>query len=340
MFKTLNARSLKERLNERPRILITMHRGPDGDAIGSSLGFAHFLKKLGITSKVVAPDEYPNFLKWLPGTEEVIIYENDHEKADQAVSDSDLIFCLDFNHPDRLSHFKESVIRSGKPILVIDHHRDPDPFADEYYIDSNASSTAELVYRLVAEMKETALLDKNSALCLYTGLVTDTGSFRFSSVTPGVLRIASDLLERGVDHTVIYDKIYDNSTLDRLRLKGYALYEKTVLIENTGAAYIYLSERDLDRFNYHRGDTEGLVNYALSLEGVNVAGFFYERDGYIKISLRSKGDIDVNLIASTYFLGGGHKNAAGGRSNDSLEETIAQFVRVAKSGFKITSVDE
>jgi phosphoesterase RecJ-like protein len=335
MLNKVDPRELKKLLEQKPRVLITMHKGPDGDAIGSSLGLYHFLKQKGIDAVVVAPDNFPKFLKWLPGSDHIIDCDHYPHKAEKAIKECDLIFCLDFNHPSRLGAFQEMVLKSDKPKYVIDHHQDPDDFADHYFVDSNASSTAEMIYRLAAEMEETALLDADSAICLYTGLVTDTGSFRFSSVTPEVMQIAANLMSTGIDHVRVYNEIYDNSTLDQLKLKGFALSEKTVVVGNTGAAYISLSEEELERFNYHSGDTEGLVNYALSIEGIHVAGFFYERDGYIKLSLRSKGKVEVNKIAGALFQGGGHKMAAGGRSDLSLAETVAKFVAVAEAGFQI-----
>jgi len=338
MLNKVDPVALKKLLDKKPKVLITMHKGPDGDAIGSSLGFYHFLKKQGIDSVVVAPDNFPKFLKWLPGCDRIIDCDHYPHKAEKAIKACDLIFCLDFNHPSRLGAFEEMVRKSDKPKYVIDHHQDPDSFADQYYVDSDASSTAEMIYRLAAEMEETALIDADSAICLYTGLVTDTGSFRFSSVTPEVMQIAANLMSTGIDHVQVYNQVYDNSTLDQLKLKGYALSEKTVVVGNTGAAYISLTEEELERFNYRSGDTEGLVNYALSIEGIHVAGFFYERDGYIKLSLRSKGKIEVNKIAGALFQGGGHKMAAGGRSDLSLDETIAKFVDVAEAGFQIEAV--
>lgn len=317
-----------------------MHRGPDGDAMGSALALDGFLKSFEIKPVVVAPDDFPSFLKWLPGNEDVLIYENKSQEIDEIIKNMDLIFCLDFNHPGRVAKFQNTLTAAEAPKLVIDHHRDPDAFADEYYVNEEASSTAELIYHLIEEMGETDRIDGDVAICLYTGLVTDTGSFRFDSVTPDVLRIAAELMKKGIDHTKVYDEIYDNSTLDRLRLRGYALSEKTILLEDSGAAYISLTNKELERFNFHPGDTEGLVNYALGLAGVHVAGFFYERDGYVKISLRSKGKVDVNEVASAYFNGGGHKNAAGGRSSDSLKETVKRFENIARNGFRIEQVEE
>jgi len=339
MLNKIDPAELSKHLGQKPKVLITMHKGPDGDAIGSSLGLWHFLKQKGIDAAVVAPDSFPKFLKWLPGCDQIIDCDHHPHRAEKAIHDCDLIFCLDFNHPSRLGAFEEMVTKSEKPKYVIDHHQDPDEFADQYYVDSDASSTAEMIYRLAAEMQETDLINADSAICLYTGLVTDTGSFRFSSVTPQVMQIAANLMSTGMDHVKVYNEIYDSSSLDRLKLRGYALSEKTVVIGDTGAAYISLSEEELERFNYRSGDTEGLVNYALSIEGVHVAGFFYERDGYIKISLRSKGEVEVNKISSALFQGGGHKMAAGGRSDLSLADTVAKFVAVAKAGFHLETID-
>jgi phosphoesterase RecJ-like protein len=331
---------LRKLLKPSSKVLITMHKGPDGDAIGSSLGFQHFLKSLGVIATVVAPDHYPKFLSWLPGSEEVIVAEAHPAKAKRALDDCDVVFCLDFNHPSRLGSFEEFVTQSNKTKVVVDHHQDPSDFGDLYFVDSEASSTAEMIYRLVSGFKETHLISKEMAICLYTGLVTDTGSFRFSSVTPQVMRIAADLMDTGMDHVKVYNEVFDNSTLDRLRLRGYALSQKTEVIKGTGAAYISLTESELNTFNYQRGDTEGLVNYALSIEGVHVAGFFYERDGHVKLSLRSKGKIEVNRVAGALFQGGGHKMAAGGRSDEGLDSAVKKFIEAAQAGFEMNTVGQ
>ncbi|MEM9051742.1 MAG: bifunctional oligoribonuclease/PAP phosphatase NrnA [Bacteroidota bacterium] len=340
MLNEVNPSDLREILGSKPKVLITMHKGPDGDAIGSSLGFYHFLKKIGVRASIVAPDSFPRFLKWLPGCNEIIEADKDLVKAQKELDKSDVIFNLDFNHPSRLGDFEEAVLASGKPKYVIDHHQDPSDFADLYYVDSDASSTAEMIYRLIDDFGQTDMIDVDCATCLYTGLVTDTGSFRFSSVTPQVMKIAAELMSTGMDHVKIYNEIFDNSTLNRLKLRGYALSEKTIVIENTGAAYISLTEKELRRFKYQRGDTEGLVNYALSIQGVHVAGFFYEKDGFVKLSLRSKGKVEVNKISAALFNGGGHKMAAGGRSDQSLKDTVAKFVAVAKAGFDLNQMDK
>jgi len=335
MLTAVEPQKLRSLLNNSSEVLITMHKGPDGDAIGSSLGLFHFFKKIGINALIVAPDSFPKFLHWMPGADQIIFADQQPEDARLALSKAALIFNLDFNHTSRLGEFESDILQSTLPKIVIDHHQNPSDFADLYYIDSTASSTAELVFRLIEEFDEVNHIDRDAATCLYTGLVTDTGSFRFSSVTPQVMQIAAALLGKGVNHVNIYNQIFDNSTLDRLKLRGYAISQKIVVIEDTGAAYISLTEKELRRFNYQRGDTEGLVNYALSIQGIHVAGFFYEKDGFIKLSLRSKGKVEVNTIAQALFNGGGHKMAAGGRSEESLEDTLKKFVNAAKVDFNL-----
>jgi phosphoesterase RecJ-like protein len=274
---------------------------------------------------VVAPDQFPSFLRWLPGCEEVLVYEKQSKEVKEAVARCSALFCLDFNAPDRMGDLEETITSAGKPIAVIDHHRFPADFAEAYYTDDKASSTAELIYRLAVELDLDQYLDAISATCLYTGLVTDTGSFRFSSVNARVLHIAAALLDTGMNHLTIYDHIFDNNRLDQLKLKGYALSEKMVVTGAGQVAYISLNIEELKRFHYRPGDTEGLVNYALSIEGVHLAAFFSEKEDLIKISLRSKGQVDVNEFARKYFEGGGHIHAAGGRSRLSLAETIEKF---------------
>lgn len=330
MMKSLDPIALRSYLQTRPRVLITMHRGADGDAIGSALGLRHILKHFDIDAAVVSPDSYADFLHWLPDDQVVVNYERQPEKGRELVEASDAIFCLDFNSPRRLEAFEQVVTESGKRIFVIDHHLDPQPFAESYYVDHNASSTAEMVCRLTDEMGLFEVIDRKAALCLYTGIVTDTGSFRFSSVSADLMRLAARLLDTGFDHTRIYDEIFDSKTAMRQRLYGYALSEKLVVVEDADAAYISLSEEELNRFESRKGDTEGLVNEALSIRGVKMAGFFYERDGVVKISLRSKGHVDVSRVANEYFSGGGHVNAAGGLGPGTLEETCRLFESIAR----------
>jgi phosphoesterase RecJ-like protein len=331
---------MQKLLAYRPKVLIVVHKNPDGDAMGSGLGWHHILGRAGLDSQVMVPDASPAFLNWLPGSDQVVVYERDAEKARSIIDSCDLICCLDFNAPDRMGDLADPILKSGKPMVVIDHHKAPAAFADAYYVDEKASSTSELIYRLTKSLNWRQHIDHISAICLYTGIVTDTGSFRFSSVSPKLMRVASRLLETGMDHTEVYRQIFDSNSLDRLRLQGFALSEKLVKIQGVGVAYISLTLPELQRFSFQKGDTEGLVNYALSLKGVELAAFFSEAKDYIKISLRSKGDVDVNQMARKFFSGGGHMNAAGGRSDLSMQETIAKFEKVARAEMAESTVSK
>lgn len=311
-----------------------MHRGPDGDAIGSSLGWHHLLKKQGIESTVIAPDAYPDFLKWMPGNENVIIYEKNRDKAVEVLKEADLVFCLDFNAPDRMGNLKDAVMEAGKPMVVVDHHRQPADFAQVYYVDDTASSAAEMIYRLNKALGWKKDIDRNAAICLYTGIVTDTGSFRFSSVSPKLMRIASRLMETGIDHTEVYRHVFDSQTVSRLKLQGFAISEKLEVMEEAATAFMSLTQVELQRFHYQKGDTEGLVNQALSIQGINLAAFFSEKDGIIKISFRSRGNFDVNVFARNNFEGGGHSMAAGGKSELSMEETLKKFRKLVSEEAK------
>ena len=329
MINTLTTEVIIKLLTPLPRVVITIHRGPDGDAIGSGLGWMHILANAGIEATVIAPDAYPNFLKWMPGNEKVLVYESQKEAAEKAIDDADLIFCLDFNSPARMGNLADPITAAKKPIVVVDHHQQPEDFAQGYYTDDTASSTAEMIYRLCEALQWEQHINHDAALCLYTGIVTDTGSFRFSSVSPQLLRIAASLIEKGIDHTRIYREVYDSNTLERLKLQGFALSEKLKVMPGGASAYIALTEAELKEFNYQKGDTEGLVNYALSISNVGLAAFFSQKDGMIKISLRSKGSYNVNELARAHFEGGGHVNAAGGRSMDSMENTLKKFEKIA-----------
>lgn len=329
MIQMASTSEIRKLLDPRPKVVITVHRGPDGDAIGSGLGWFHILANAGISATLIVPDEYPQFLKWMPGNEGVIVFEKEKEKARKEIDAADLIFCLDFNAPSRLKKLEDPIIKAGKPIVVVDHHRDPDEFAQAYYVDDTASSTAEMIFRLCEVLNWQQHMDRKAAICLYTGIVTDTGSFRFPSAGPRLMRIAAELMETGIDHSRVYREVYDNNSENQLRLRGFAISERLKVLPQAHTAYIALSQAELERFNYQKGDTEGLVNQALSIKGVNLAGFFAENDGIIKISLRSTGSFDVNKLARTHFEGGGHINAAGGKSETSLRETLKKFEEIA-----------
>lgn len=325
MRNLLTVERIAKFLSAEPKVVITAHRGPDGDAIGSSLGWKQILNNNGIEATVVVPDAFPDFLKWMPGADDILVFDMDVEKSQKAIDDSDLIFCLDFNSPARLGNLQSAIISAAKPMVVIDHHQEPEDFASGYYIDSTASSTAELIYRLAEALDLAMHIDYNAAMCLYTGIVTDTGSFRYSSTSPELLRIAASLLEKGIDHTVIYKEVFDSNTFNQLKLKGYALAEKLQVIPESATAFISLTEKELNKFQFRRGDTEGLVNYGLSIKGIALAALFMESDGIIKVSFRSKGHYDVNQFARLYFNGGGHINAAGGKMEGTMKAVLKYF---------------
>ena len=312
-------------------VVITTHRGPDGDAMGSSLALYHLLKKLEHNVQIITPNDYAYFLHWLPGNKDVIIYEESKEKCKKISEKADLIFFMDLNNIERIADYKDCIINTSSIKILIDHHQDPDySMADLVFSDTKSSSTAELLYNIIKVLNLNHLIDKDISECLYTGILTDTGSFKYSSTTSITHNIISDLIERGVDHSRIHDLIYDNSSIDSMRLLGYCLNEKLQVYEENNSAIISLNHEELKRFNFKKGDTEGIINYALAIKGIIFAAFIVEKDGITKLSLRSKGNFKVNEIAKKYFNGGGHINASGGVSQLSVKETIKKLENIIK----------
>lgn len=315
-------------ISEASNIVITAHKSPDGDAVGSSLALMHYLNHRGKSATVVLPDGFADYLKWMAGVDQITYFDADSEKANQLIEAADLLFCLDYNVLSRTGKEMGAALTAqvGKtPFILIDHHQEPDGFPDVLISDTSSCSTAQLIWEFIEKLNGKNTLDASSGACIYCGIMTDSGSFRFPSVTPETHRIAAELLQLGVVHADIHRKVYDTNLLDRLKLVGYALSEKLVVLPEYHAAYISLSKEELTRFNYRPGDTEGLVNQALSIEGVNMAAFIREGNSEIKLSLRSQGPFKVNEFAAKYFNGGGHNNAAGGAVRKTLEEVIAQF---------------
>jgi phosphoesterase RecJ-like protein len=308
--------------------VITTHRSPDGDAIGSSLAFYRFLWKRGYDPHVIVPTPYSEVFHWLPGTDRVLVYEGNEEESREIVEGADIIFCLDFNMLGRLESFRPVVEESGAEKVIIDHHPTPDRFAGTIFSDTKASSTAQLVYELIDLWGETELVDKEVADCLYVGIMTDTGSFRFSSTTPRTHRVAADLKEKGVDGAEIQDKIFDNNPIDQVRLLGYVLNEKLTVHSEYRTAVIGLTMEELERFRAKKGYTEGFVNHGLAVKGVMMSVLFTETPDGAKMSFRSKGRFPVNRIAEEHFNGGGHFNAAGGFIALPLDEAIQRFVEL------------
>lgn len=322
-----NIVELLPELSKEKRIVITTHARPDADALGSSLGIKHFLKALGYSSTLIAPTSYPNFLHWMPGNEDVITFsEETYEQVKKLVDEADLIICTDFSRLNRIDKLEEVIRTQTGDFVLIDHHLDPENFAQYELWDPKASSASELVYRMIDTFGHTDKINQDIASCLYAGIMTDTGSFRFPSTSPTVHRILANLMETGIEHADIHRKVYDNNSEHKLRLLGYCISNKLRILNEYNVAYITLSEKDLERFNYQQGDVEGVVNYALSVAGINFAAIFMEIDGAIKISFRSVGNFSVADFSNQHFNGGGHKNAAGGTTQDSLENVEQTFL--------------
>lgn len=313
-------------IKEAKSIIITSHKSPDGDSIGSSLALYHFIEALGKTSVVCHPDEAALYLTWVPGAHDIVILEKEKRKTDELFQQADLIFCLDYNSSDRVGpEMEELLVLSKAKKILIDHHMHPADFCDIVVSDTSVCSTSQLIYELIDQSGNKHLLNEKIGIPIYLGIMTDTGSFRFPSVQARTHEILAELIHTGVRHSDIHEKVFDTNTIDRLRLRGFVIADKLELIKDFPIAIMSLTEDELNRFNYKKGDTDGLVNVALSIEGIQVAAFFSEKDGVIKISFRSKGDFFVNVLAMEHFSGGGHKYAAGGISYDPLNVTIDRF---------------
>lgn len=324
-----NIHAFKQFFEQSRKVVIVTHFKPDADALGSSLGLAGFLKKKGHTVNVITPSDYPDFLNWMPGNNEVLIFHKDKPKAaEDLINASDAIFCLDFSSLKRINEIGDMVARSSAKKVLIDHHLEPENFAEFVQWDDKAASTAELVYRLIKELGEEKLVDANIANCLYAGLMTDTGGFRHPNTTIDVFRVAAALVEHGADPAKVSKLVYDTNTLERLRLMGFVLSERLQVLPQYRTAYITLSAEDLKKFASQTGDTEGLVNYGLSIRGIRLSVLISDRKENIKLSFRSLGDFSVNEFSRKHFEGGGHKNAAGGQTNLTLEETKKKFLEL------------
>lgn len=308
------------------RVVISTHKSPDGDAIGSSLALGLYLQKIGIDSvQVIVPDDYPDFLKWIPGQELVINHDETPAKVEQAIHEADLVFCLDYNIRYRAGKVGALLEQVEGPFIMIDHHQQPDDFAQVLFSDVTSCSTAQMIFQFIEARGDLKLLDHSIGQGIYCGIMTDTGSFRFPSVDSQTHQIAAWLIESGMDHAAIHRAVYDTSSIGRLRLLGYALADKLEVLADYHLAIISLTAEELEKYDYKSGDTEGLVNYALSIDGVNMAAFVRESANGMRISFRSSGIFDVNEFARTHFSGGGHKNAAGGTFDGNVESTLAHL---------------
>ena len=325
METTEGLEELFARLREPANILITAHTNPDGDAIGSACGLRGFLDSFGHTLRALAPTRVPGYLQWIAGQDDIIISEYDPEPAKKAVEEADLIFCLDFGALSRLRSLEEPVRAAKAPKINIDHHREPEDFARYYLRDVGASSTAELVYRFIDKMGELNRLTPNIANALMTGLITDTGSFQHGNTTPAALRVTADLVERGGNMAYVNYSLFGNMSENRARMTGYSLYERLKVLPDFRTAYIGIPQRMYKNFEIKPGDTEGLVNFALSVEGANLGILMIEYPDHVRMSFRSTGQFSAAELAG-HFNGGGHYNAAGGRSPLTLEETETRLL--------------
>ncbi|WP_293893997.1 bifunctional oligoribonuclease/PAP phosphatase NrnA [Flavobacterium sp.] len=318
--------ALQNLLTVPKKVAIIPHRSPDGDAMGSTLALYHFLLKLNHTPVVISPNDFPNFLAWLPGSETVLVYENNRENCTKILNEAELVFTLDFNALHRTGEMEQVLNKLSAPMIMIDHHQKPDTYATVTYSDTTIGSTCEMIYNLISLLDKKVLLDKTIATCIYTGIATDSGSFRFPSTTSTTHRIVAELIDLGIDNSEIHNSLFDDNSANRLQLLGRALQNIKVFPEYK-TSYITLSQKELDEFNYQKGDTEGVVNYGLSIKGIHFAAIFIEHrdENIIKISFRSQGEFDVNQFAREHFNGGGHINAAGGKSYESMKATTNKF---------------
>lgn len=318
-------------LDQPRKVVIIMHQKPDADAMGSSLGLFHFLKQLGHAPTVISPTNWAEWLKWMPGCQGVIDYEYNTERANSVLDQAEWIFCLDFNTLSRTRSMAPKLRKLNCEKILIDHHQQPERAIFTYGVsDTDKSSTCEMIYDLIMGSGHADKIDIDVAACLYAGVMTDTGSFRFQGASGDVHRMVATLKDTGLNHTKIHENLFDNFLENRLRFIGYVLQNRMDIFYEHNAALISIPWKDLVRYEIKTGDTEGLVNYPLSIQGIKMAALIIDRDEEIKCSFRSKGDFDVNTFARQYFEGGGHFNAAGGRSSDSLEQTVQRFVSAIK----------
>lgn len=330
MFSTEDLTKIQDLISTKKNIIITTHFNPDGDAIGSSLGLKHFLAKQGIEVEIIVPNDFPKFLKWIPEAKKITITEYKKKKASELIQNAEIIFCLDYNTLSRIGILGEWIEKSNATKILIDHHQQPDKF-DFIYSDTNVPATCQMVYHFIEALGKEDLVDENIAQCLYTGIMTDTGGFRYRSTSATTHRIVANLIDKGANPAEISSNTWDNNSISRLNLLSLVL-GRIELTKNNSVAIFYLTRKELKEFGFEKGDTDGFVNYGLSLLGVKVSALFMEDlyEDFIRISFRSKGDADVNQFARKYFNGGGHTNAAGGKYFKSVEETIDDFKKAVE----------
>lgn len=326
--RIINAESIRQLhglIKNSRNVLITCHLSPDGDAMGSSLGLCRALRNTGKRVKVIVPDTPPKYLMFLPGADEITVYSRSQAYVGRLFESADLVFCLDYNEPKRIDMVAEAMLASTAKKVMIDHHLHPSDFPDIVISHPEESSTSVLIYRTLMDLEFDQYVDKYVAECLYTGMMTDTGNFSYNSNNADLYEIVADLVRRGIDKDVIYRKVYFSNTYNRLRLNGYALFDKFKIYPEHKAALITLTREEMNRFQYQKGDTEDLVNRPLTIPEITYSVFLREEADYVKVSTRSKGDFPVNLLCKEHFNGGGHLNAAGGEFYGTMDEAVKQF---------------
>tara|TARA_B100001027_G_C16220489_1_gene309571 strand:+ start:76 stop:1083 length:1008 start_codon:yes stop_codon:yes gene_type:complete len=318
---------LKNLLSKENKIVITTHTNPDGDAIGSSLALFHLFKKMNFNVKVITPNQHPEFLDWVPGCEQLIVYEKNEQLAKKTINNSNLIFTLDFNDLNRSGKIVENIDLDRHKLVMIDHHQSPNDYASIMFSYPEFSSTCELIFNIAVNLGKKDLIDKEISTCLYLGIMTDTGSFQYNGVNGNTHHTLSFLLEKGIDHNRIYNNIYNSHNLSKLKILGCAI-KNLSLIHNKKTSYTFLTKQELKQNQYKKGDSEGIVNYGLSLKNIQFTAIFIEDElevSLIKISFRSKNEFPCDRFAKEFFSGGGHKNAAGGKFEGTMINAIKKF---------------
>ena len=324
--ETLN--SVKQLLDVQSEIVVTSHYNPDGDALGSALALSRYLRKKGHKVTTIIPNDFPDFLSWMPGQEDILIFFHKSLTANDIIKKASIIFCLDYNAIPRVNLFADQLFEAKGIKVLIDHHLAPEDHFDLSFSVINTSSTSELIFDFINNLGDSDLIDADIAACLYVGMMTDTGSFSFACNYPHTYEVVAKLVKAGVDTEKVHRLVYDTYSESRMRLLGFCLSERMIVLGEYGTAYIYLSQDDLKKFDFKSGDTEGVVNYALSIRNISFAAFFTEKSDRIRISFRSKGSFSVNDFAREHYQGGGHRNAAGGDSFLPLETTLKNFVEL------------
>lgn len=339
MLNESNKNIINNWLQDAGKVAILTHTNPDGDAIGSSIALALALRKKGFDARVIIPDGLPDFLRWLPGIELSTTYAYKKEKAAGIVESADLIFCLDFNDPGRLSGVEDLLKASDAPKILIDHHQNPASFTDLTFSDTSRGSVGEMIFLFLTSLFGENILDRDIATCLYVAIMTDTGNFTYASSYPEIFQVTGALMKQGIQKDEIYSRVYDAFSEDRMRLQGYCMQEKMVVLPQYHTAYISLTDEELRKFNHRKGDTEGFVNIPFGIKGIKFTALFIEKKDVIRVSFRSRGNFPVNEVASDHYHGGGHINAAGGDSLLSMQDTLANFEKLLPDYSKLMRND-